>query len=441
MSGPSVWCWLYALLHSFGTVISVVSLSINTTVDDMDDQIQYSPSGSWNIGPDCDTCQVQPNAAQAYHSSWHDATFDPSDSKLSMPQSIAFSFTGTAIYVFGIFCHNSSNPTTGQSYFLYLDGNYTGRLSFAPPAAGGEYFIYNYLLFSSGTLSNGPHSFELQNGQLGGVASLVLFDYLIYTHDVGSVDPTTTSSVLMTPSIASATDPIGSVIGTTSSDPLTQGSPSSSTSLSITAQLNPTVTSTVTNVSVTSIGSIVEYITSTTGPLSSTPVSNVLSGSDSSSTKHAVILIAGITSSVVGLCICTGVVWFWRCSRHHRRTIQRFTSMTGSQSAVSFGSHPVIITHPVKTQETGGEAEPISSSRLSAYAWGSGQHTSTQIPDSVSRSLEHLRHAHSRSPSHISPSLLSKSVYEGDVPPPAYRASPSPVPVSIPCHSIDLTWD
>lgn len=91
---------------------------------------------------------------------------------------------GSAIYVYGIIVHNSSNPTTGADYSFFLD-NQVAEPSFTIPAASASSdqnsLSYNVLLFSSESLSHGEHWFILQNGREGGDPSLILFDYLIYT--------------------------------------------------------------------------------------------------------------------------------------------------------------------------------------------------------------------------------------------------------------------
>ena len=63
---------------------------------------------------------------------------------------------------------------------FYIDGVQRGAYTYTPTQTNASY-TYNQLLFSIKGLTNVSHVFTLQNGQIGGPMSLVLFDYLIYT--------------------------------------------------------------------------------------------------------------------------------------------------------------------------------------------------------------------------------------------------------------------
>lgn len=88
--------------------------------------------------------------------------------------------TGSAFYVFGIQSQSFSSPTSTADLSFFIDGVLSGTYTYAPPGDAGEY-TYNILLWSSSSIPPGPHTFTVQNGQPGGIASLILFDYAVYT--------------------------------------------------------------------------------------------------------------------------------------------------------------------------------------------------------------------------------------------------------------------
>ncbi|KIP01212.1 hypothetical protein PHLGIDRAFT_379487 [Phlebiopsis gigantea 11061_1 CR5-6] len=158
----------------------VVARLVNVTVDDQDPQLAYAPAENhWLsfVDHDCQRgCSAKPDAAQAYNHSWHDATYDFNVTSQNAPQTIAFQFTGSAIYVYGIVM---SSKETDLLFFMDHDpsGNFTYQSSGSQTA-----YRYNVLYYANSLLRSGTHYLLLQNGQGdGGNRSLVLFDYLIYT--------------------------------------------------------------------------------------------------------------------------------------------------------------------------------------------------------------------------------------------------------------------
>ncbi|THG97553.1 hypothetical protein EW026_g4468 [Hermanssonia centrifuga] len=68
--------------------------------------------------------------------------------------------------------------------FFYIDDHMVGIFKDSPPANpdGGIVYDYNVVLYANPSISQpGSHNFTLQNGQIGGSSSLILFDYIIYT--------------------------------------------------------------------------------------------------------------------------------------------------------------------------------------------------------------------------------------------------------------------
>ncbi|KAI0640177.1 hypothetical protein C8Q77DRAFT_116753 [Trametes polyzona] len=84
------------------TFLLVISLSgassSDSTVDDSDSRITYSPSTQWSQGASCNGCLIHPDASLTEQGTWHDTTYTPQQ---TLP-SISFSFTGVAVSVFNI---------------------------------------------------------------------------------------------------------------------------------------------------------------------------------------------------------------------------------------------------------------------------------------------------------------------------------------------------
>ena len=92
--------------------------------------------------------------------------------------------TGTAIYVYGILAQATDKMTVSADISFFVDDQPAGSFQYLPsgPSSSehGEY-IYNTLLWHTDSLSHEQHIFSLQNGNFGGTASLILFDYMMYT--------------------------------------------------------------------------------------------------------------------------------------------------------------------------------------------------------------------------------------------------------------------
>ncbi|EKM60242.1 uncharacterized protein PHACADRAFT_189377 [Phanerochaete carnosa HHB-10118-sp] len=157
---------------------------VNVTVDDQGVDptstygISYTPN--WNIGQACITCKARPDLAQAKNGTWHDATHhNPSET----PQNATFDFTGFAIYVYGIFSHSKTSPISSADISFFIDGVKKGNFTFTPPA---------------------PRAHTHINGRIGGPASLVLLDYLVYSKDDGSSSTPELSDHSPTPDTSTA---------------------------------------------------------------------------------------------------------------------------------------------------------------------------------------------------------------------------------------------
>ena len=87
---------------------------------------------------------------------------------------------GTAIYVYGILVQSSVAPNGMADVTFFIDDQIAGNFKYTPPGINAS-FLYNQLLWQSGSLSSSRHTFSLQNGRSGDLVSLLLFDYVVYT--------------------------------------------------------------------------------------------------------------------------------------------------------------------------------------------------------------------------------------------------------------------
>lgn len=85
---------------------------------------------------------------------------------------------GTAVYVYFILDnHVISGSTTATSFNITLDGQFADLFEHNPNDTAG--FIYNSLVYSAENLKNQNNTVVLTSS--GDPASLLLFDYAIYT--------------------------------------------------------------------------------------------------------------------------------------------------------------------------------------------------------------------------------------------------------------------
>ncbi|KAI0793311.1 hypothetical protein C8Q75DRAFT_712891 [Abortiporus biennis] len=164
-----------------------VSASIfNVTVDDSSPdplsgaQIVYTPPGIWQAGQNCSNCTARPDPTGAMEQTWHDsyhAQGQPGDP--NVVPAITFQFQGTALYVYCILGHSNINPISNSDMSFFLDGQFVG--SFFRLADGGTNFDFNVPVYVNTSIPDGTHTFVLQNGHIGDLAALVLFDYFVYT--------------------------------------------------------------------------------------------------------------------------------------------------------------------------------------------------------------------------------------------------------------------
>ncbi|PSS37780.1 hypothetical protein PHLCEN_2v381 [Hermanssonia centrifuga] len=217
----------------------VVATLVNITVDDSDTQaITYIPTtahwASSSPNQPCNSCLEHPTNASGQ--TWHDATYNSTNPLQNITQTATFIFDGSAIYVFGIISHNHNNTVRDMDIFFYIDDHMVGNFKDSPPANpdGGIVYDYNVVLYANPSISQpGSHNFTLQNGQIGGSSSLILFDYIIYTSDVADQTISNTQALTQT---SVSTSPLAS----SASIPPSSSSSSAPTSSSFTSHSSST---------------------------------------------------------------------------------------------------------------------------------------------------------------------------------------------------------
>ncbi|TFK65874.1 hypothetical protein BDN72DRAFT_962204 [Pluteus cervinus] len=129
---------------------------------------------------------------------------DPDDPNfVSVPITMQFNFTGTAVYLFGIQPSGpppSSNTTTNTNLTFTIDGQNAGQNIPSSSTQTTLTFQPNTLVYQNTDLSDGPHSFLVTVG----ANSVFLFDYLIYTFNssASGTNPVGTHVPLMASAVA-----------------------------------------------------------------------------------------------------------------------------------------------------------------------------------------------------------------------------------------------
>ncbi|KAJ7256183.1 hypothetical protein B0H12DRAFT_519027 [Mycena haematopus] len=190
--------------HSFTTLLPVLAMFLllllcapsangaitNTTVDDTNSAFTFT--GSWtavSASNPCGGCSSKPDPSQTFDSTWHDGNYRTGASETTGG---SFTFTGSAVYIFGI-DQAQSQPdiafTLGSTKSVH---HYTGTAQFA----------YNALFFSAtGLAADQTHTvnwiFNIDPTTGVGVQE-ALFDYAIVTSGTNDVAPNPQSSTTTT---------------------------------------------------------------------------------------------------------------------------------------------------------------------------------------------------------------------------------------------------
>lgn len=75
---------------------------------------------------------------------------------------------------------NRVRPYSSDTYLeFFIDGTFNGAFSYKSENITS--YTYDVSFFSVDSLPYEPHSIQIRNGRHGGLPSLLLFDYLVYT--------------------------------------------------------------------------------------------------------------------------------------------------------------------------------------------------------------------------------------------------------------------
>ena len=218
----SVPCMSYSsTLSSFAFLLRIApvfSILVNRTIDDeRGDSLTgqkplYTPEDQWHQGATCSVCLVNPSTldtSQIFDTTWHDGTYDLGGEDFT----VQANFTGTAVYVFNIIPNTVSGATTLTNLTFTLDGDFVGQFTHTPDATADV--TYRAPVYTNTTLSNSEHSLIMRAGGLN--ASLILFDYIVYTAETTSTSSSSTSSSSATsttaPSHSFTRVPVGAIVG------------------------------------------------------------------------------------------------------------------------------------------------------------------------------------------------------------------------------------
>ncbi|KAI5117137.1 hypothetical protein M0805_008256 [Coniferiporia weirii] len=176
------------------TALSTLKVSSNVTVDDQNGDQKtgamptYSPVSVWNQGANCSHCKARPDPSLALDSTWHDTTANPG---ADFP-TVEISFTGTAVYAFFITGNDIPGATVSLSNLTFtLDGNEAGTFLHVPTSSTD--FEFNVPGFSQTGLENSRHKLIISDVGTPN-ASLILFDFLVYTAEEDETTTTLTST-------------------------------------------------------------------------------------------------------------------------------------------------------------------------------------------------------------------------------------------------------
>lgn len=158
------------------------ALSVNRTIDDQyGDSVtalmpRYSPPHAWNQGATCEGCHVQLDHSDVYNGTWHDSTYQHKQG--AEPSSITMRFNGTAVYVYNALANTVPSTDTLTNLTFALDGHQVG--TFMHERTSSMSFDYNIPVYTNESLQNMEHELKIVAVSVT-AASLVLFDYAIYT--------------------------------------------------------------------------------------------------------------------------------------------------------------------------------------------------------------------------------------------------------------------
>ncbi|KAK0198120.1 hypothetical protein F5146DRAFT_73269 [Armillaria mellea] len=212
---------------------SALAALVNVTVDDQKGDpktgatVSYTPADAWAISSPCDDCFAQVDPSKAWYTTWHVGKFMPQTNESAVVLQASYTFSGTAVYVNCILAQSAKHPTGRSDMTFFIDGVQAGTYSSEPDPESSPDYVYNVTVFSHENLSSGRHIIQIQGGHIGGSASLILLDSIIYSHDdddgsstpsapvaVPSLAPNSSAALETTSLSATRSKIIGGVLGT-----------------------------------------------------------------------------------------------------------------------------------------------------------------------------------------------------------------------------------
>ncbi|KAF9004165.1 hypothetical protein BDZ89DRAFT_1080665 [Hymenopellis radicata] len=203
-------CILFGFL-CFSLRSFAAGLLQNTTIDDADSLIVYTPplvwkAGSANLhgkGSQCSECQAQGiEAHRAGNVTWHEA--DPSDDTVTQGQlpTATLEFFGVSVFVKCIVPRNKAGPLSlGTSDMVFtIDGERRGAFYKTPGTDGDDPYEYDAVVFAHNISdTNANHTLGISPT---GHNSIILLDSIVYSYylDDDSATPVQSSVPPTSPS-------------------------------------------------------------------------------------------------------------------------------------------------------------------------------------------------------------------------------------------------
>ncbi|KAF7363738.1 Myb-DNA-bind-2 domain-containing protein [Mycena sanguinolenta] len=284
---------------------------INTTIDDSSSSFTFI--GTWNaVTPSspCTICSLNPDPSQVHDGTWHDGNIRDG---APVGTSGSFTFTGSAVYIFGI------DQAVSQPDIAFT----LGSIQQVHHYTGVEVFVYNALFFSAtGLPSDQTHSvnwvFNVANTTTPVQAAL--FDYAIVTSgdDDTTPPPSSTSTQHTISSNNKATSGSTSSTSSTSISTSTASSIGMSLSLSrssstVPAQLTTSGIVTVTTNSASEITTVTAATQSAGSKSTTTTKSNSNLGVPTTkSSSNLGAIIGGVIGALAVAIWVVLLLWFRR---------------------------------------------------------------------------------------------------------------------------------
>nr|VWO99248.1 AidA [Ganoderma boninense] len=424
----------------------VCSRLVNVTVDDTFGDptsggcLQYlaGTDDAWNAGcptKNCGDCHIGPqnlNLSQIYKQTWHDSTLFAGEP----PIAITVQFTGSAVYVFNILPNTISGTITTADIAFSIDEESVGHFTRSPDSSSTV--LYNQLVYSNTTLSDGPHTLVMTPNS----NSTILFDYLIYsaeddTTSAGSLQHNNNTSSSQLPPFSTATS--ASLTGTPASEygtPLSQTGTSSSQPSPPTSQISSSTSQPSSSTGQYSPSDSHLETSTTPPPISRTSIPPSTGGRHDSPRRpsSSTVPLGAIVGAVLGVVLLLGaVVGLFLLLRRNkcRRSVTPMKLRLGPED---------VLAHEHDSDSEGGEdgascdsARPMSVSRTRAMSallrLLDDSDTTTYNPHTLTRAFDAQLHGPDSGALHTpirATSVLSES------PPSAAAESDSAGPSQLP---------